>query len=428
MPRIHKASSVYIAIMLFVLISLLVISCGKSGTGAVPSSPSGPAASSPTPITTPLPTPSPTPVDEIQMRIAKMTVDEKIGQLVLVGLDGTTMQEHARKMIESYRVTGFILYKDNITSAAQTQALLNQLKETNRSNALPLWLSVDQEGGRVDRFPAEYVKIPTAQEVGRVNKSAYSYQIGQALGDEVSSLGFNMDFAPVLDVNSNPNNPVIGNRSFGADPETVIKHGLQVMKGLQSKQVVPVVKHFPGHGDTSVDSHLDLPVIRKSLVELRAFELKPFTEAVKQQTDAVMIGHLLLPQLDEENPASLSPQVITGLLREEMKFNGVVITDDMTMGGITKHQDIGAAAVKSVLAGSDIVLVGHDYEQQLSVLRTLKERVADGTISEKRLDESVYRIAKLKDKYGVEDSPVSSVDVKAVNRLIEAALQAGRKG
>jgi beta-N-acetylhexosaminidase len=236
-----------------------------------------------------------------------------------------------------------------------------------------------------------------------------------------------MNFAPVLDVNSNPNNPVIGNRSFGSEPETVIQHGIQVMKGIQSTKVVPVVKHFPGHGDTSVDSHLDLPVIRKTLEELRAFELKPFAEAIRQQTDVVMVGHLLLPQIDETNPASLSGKVITNLLRKEMKFDGVVITDDMTMGGITKHNDIGEAAVKSVLAGVDILLVGHDYEQQIQVLQTLKKRVEDGTVSEKRLDESVYRIAKLKAKYGLKDTLVTGVDVNAVNRSIEAALDSGKK-
>jgi beta-N-acetylhexosaminidase len=419
MPRKYKFTSAWITVLTLALSCVLVSSCGTKNKGAAPS---GPSASSLTPVPTPTPTPSPTPADPIQQRVARMTLDEKIGQMVLVGLEGTSMQSHAREMIETYRVTGFILYKYNITGHAQTETLLNQLKEANRNNAFPLWLGVDQEGGRVDRFPAEFVKMPSAQEIGRSNKPEYAYQIGQALGAEVRSLGFNMDFAPVLDVNSNPNNPVIGDRSFGADPETVIKHGLQVMKGIQSKQIVPVVKHFPGHGDTSVDSHLDLPVIHKSLEELRSFELKPFAEAVKEQTDAVMVGHLLLPKIDATNPASLSAEVITNLLRKEMTFDGVVITDDLTMGGITKHADTGEAAVKSVLAGSDILLVGHDYEQQVSVLTALKKRVQDGTISEKRLEESVYRIARLKAKYGVQDTSVSDVDVNAVNRQIEAAL------
>ncbi len=407
-----------------VALSGIIASCGgKSATNTPSAAPTG----SPSGGTAASSTPTPTPTDLIQQRVDKMTLDEKIGQLVLVGLDGTEMQAQTKEMIEKHRVTGFILYKNNITSSAQTLQLLNQLKAANRKDAWPLWLSVDQEGGKVDRMPEPLVKLPTALDVGRVNKPAYSYAIGQALGEEVRALGFNMNFAPVLDVNSNPNNPVIGNRSFGSEPETVIQHGIQVMKGIQSTKVVPVVKHFPGHGDTSVDSHLDLPVVPKSLQELRSLELLPFVEAIKQHAEVVMVGHLLLPQIDEKNPASLSDKVINGILRKDMKFSGVVITDDMTMGGITDHNDVGEAAVKAVLAGTDIVLVGHEYVKQLSVIESLKKAAADGTITMKRLDESVYRIASLKMKYGVQDSESQSVDPQSINRKVQALLDAGKK-
>lgn len=428
MMKQHAFPAIRRAGVLLLLTGLALSGCGRSSNGSAPGTPSpSPVPPTPTVSGTAKPAATPVPQDPLLDRIAKLTLDQKIGQMVLVGLEGTSMQAHAREMIDTYKVTGFILYKDNITGSAQTRALLTQLKEQNRANPFPLWLSVDQEGGRVDRFPAEYVKIPTMHEVGKTNKPAYSNLIGQALGEEVRSLGFNMDFAPVLDVNNNPNNPVIGDRSFGATPDVVIQHGIQVLKGIQSKQVVPVVKHFPGHGDTSVDSHLELPVIPKSLDALRAFELKPFAEAIRQQADAVMVGHLLLPKLDETNPATLSPKVITDLLRGELKFDGVVITDDMTMGGITKHAGIGDAAVRSVQAGSDILLVGHDYEQQKAVLQALKGAVQNGTLSEKRLEASIYRIAKLKEKYGVQDGPIPATDVQAVNRVIQSALEAGKK-
>ncbi|NIK80025.1 beta-N-acetylhexosaminidase [Paenibacillus castaneae] len=368
------------------------------------------------------PTSSPEPTDPIKDQIANMSLDEKIGQMVIVGLDGTIMQAEAKKMIDNYHVGGFILYKDNIADAPQTLALLNQLKAQNKTNQAPLWLSIDQEGGKVSRMPDEFMKLPAALEIGKKNNTQYTHQIGLALGNMVHALGFNMDFAPVLDINSNPKNPVIGNRSFGTNPDTVIKHAIETMTAIQSTGVAAVVKHFPGHGDTSVDSHLELPVVHKSLKELKSFELLPFIEAAEQNADAVMIAHLLIPSIDNQNPASLSKKIITDLLRDELHYDGVVITDDMTMGGITKHNDIGDAAVRSVLAGTDILLVGHDYKQQTAVLEALKKSVTDGAVSVSRLDDSIYRNLKLKMKYELNDSAVKSIDVKAINEQIKAAL------
>lgn len=368
--------------------------------------------------------PTPEPSDPIKERIASMSVEEKIGQMVIVGLEGTTMESDAKEMIDSYHVGGFILYKDNIVDAKQTMTLLNQLKvqNQNQSNKTPLWLSVDQEGGKVSRVPLEFAKFPAAQQIGRIDNPDYSHRIGLALGGMIQGLGFNMDFAPVLDINSNPKNPVIGSRSFGTDPDTVIKHGIATMKGIQHNDVAAVVKHFPGHGDTSVDSHLELPVVNKSLKELESFELLPFMEAIEEDVDAIMIAHLLIPKIDDQNPASLSKKIITDLLRTTLKYDGVVITDDMTMGGITKNNDIGKAAVRSVLAGSDILLIGHDYELQTKVLKSLKKSVEDGTISVETLDKSLYRILHLKSKYKLNDSALENVDVASINKDIKEAL------
>jgi beta-N-acetylhexosaminidase len=408
------------------LLSLMLIftSCSNpmSSNQSVPS----PAPSlSPTFQPTNEPTVKPTEaIDPIKEKIAGLTLDEKIGQMVIVGIEGTSMQKQAKEMIDKYEVGGFILYKDNITGADQSLKLLNQLKASNQMNDIPLWLSVDQEGGKVSRLSDEFTKLPSAADIGKAANSRYTYLIGQALGEAVHALGFNMDFAPVLDINSNPKNPVIGNRAFGATPELVITHGIETMKAIQSKQVAAVVKHFPGHGDTSVDSHLDLPVVNKSLKELEAFELLPFVKAIQEDADAIMIAHLLIPKIDEKYPASLSKEIITDLLRKKLNYNGVVITDDMTMGGITDHYDVGEAAVKSVLAGSDIILIGHDYDTQISVLQALIQNARDGVITKEQLDQSVYRILSLKAKYALEDKTVVSVDVEAVNHRIRSAFQA----
>lgn len=411
---------------LFIMMSQ-IISCGNS-TVPIKTAPTASPATHPSsqPATSPSAEPTET-TDPIKEQISAMTLDDKIGQMVLVGLDGTSMGANTKEMIEKYRVGGFILYKDNITGASQTVKLLNQLKAANHAKAAPLWLSIDQEGGKVSRMPAEFKQLPPAADVGRANDLDYTYQIGKALGVEVRSLGFNMDFAPVLDINSNPNNPVIGSRSFGSNPKTVITHGIETMKAIQSTHVAAVVKHFPGHGDTTVDSHLDLPVVNKTVKELEEFELLPFVEAVHQGADAIMIAHLLIPQADDKYPASLSKNLISNLLRGHLSYEGVIITDDMTMGGITKHYNIGEAAVKSVQAGSDIILVGHEHDKQLAVLKALKKSAQAGVITKDMLNQSVYRILSLKSKYQLKDSAIQSIDVKAVNRQIGAALNSKNK-
>ncbi|WP_138493779.1 beta-N-acetylhexosaminidase [Paenibacillus pinistramenti] len=394
-------------------------SAGSAPVNSASSSAAGaasPAPASEAPLT-------PASADPVQDMLDRMTLDEKLGQLVIVGLDGTSLQTETRKMIEAYKVGGFILYKPNITSAGQTLQLLNQLKTANSSNPAALWLSTDQEGGRVSRMPESYLKIPKAAEIGKEDSPSYSRSAGQAIGEQLKSLGFNLDFAPVMDINSNPDNPVIGDRSYGADAETVIRSGLAVLKGLQSEGIAGVVKHFPGHGDTSVDSHLELPVVDKTLEQLQAFELKPFKSAAEQGTDMIMVGHLLVPGIDPDHPASLSEKMVSGLLRGTLGYEGVVITDDLTMGGIVKHYPIGQAAVQAILAGSDIVLVGHDTARETEVITSLKEAAVKGTLSADAIDKHVCRILKLKQKYSLSDKPLSAVSVNTVNAKVKKLLE-----
>lgn len=362
--------------------------------------------------------------DPIRKQINDMTMDEKIGQMVLVGFDGYEVNDDVRQLIEKYHTGGFILYKTNIKDSTQMLSLLNALKSANSANNIPLFLSVDEEGGRISRMPDALAKIPTAQRIGQVNNSNFSFKIGSVIAGELKSFGFNMDFAPVLDINSNPKNPVIGDRSFGTNAGIVSKLGIQTMKGIQSEGIIPVVKHFPGHGDTSVDSHVGLPVVNNDLKRLNGFELVPFAQSIKDGADAVMVAHILLSKIDSGNPASLSKTIITGILREDLGFDGVVITDDMTMGAIANGYDIGAAAVKSVNAGSDIILIGHFLEKETAVITALKNAAEAGAIPADRIDESVYRILKLKQKYNLSDKAIASVDIKSINTKINNVLNA----
>ncbi|WP_155987867.1 beta-N-acetylhexosaminidase [Gorillibacterium massiliense] len=372
--------------------------------------------------TTSVTSPASTPADPNLERVQSMTLDEKIGQMLLVGIDGTEMNDQMNSLIKTYHAGGVILYKPNIESASQTVTLVNALKKANAANSAPLFLGVDEEGGRVSRLPAPYTKMPTSRSIGQVDKPAFSYEVGRMLARQVASLGLNLDFAPVMDVDSNPDNPVIGDRSFGRSASIVSSLGVQTMKGLQAEGVVTALKHFPGHGDTSVDSHLGLPIVNHNLERLRSLELIPFSKAVKAGADMVMVAHILLPALDADYPASFSKPVITDLLRGELGYDGVVITDDLTMGAVTKNYTLEKAAVKAIQAGGDILLVGHGFTEEKTVFNAVKDAVQNGTLSEERLNESVLRILKLKEKYQLNDNAGTTPDVNAINQAAKKLL------
>ncbi|MBA9084479.1 beta-N-acetylhexosaminidase [Fontibacillus solani] len=362
------------------------------------------------------------PVDPVREQLNQMTTAEKIGQLVLVGMDGVTANANTRELIENYHVGGFIFYKDNITNSEQTLTLINQLKIDNKSSKIPLFLSVDEEGGRVTRLPGDFLKAPSAAKIGATGKVEAASEVGAVIGQQLSGFGLNMDFAPVLDINSNPNNPVIGDRSFGDNADVVSKMGVAAMKGLSQQGIVPVVKHFPGHGDTSVDSHIGLPVVEHNMDRLRELELVPFQNAIAEGADVVMIAHLLMPKLDPDHPASFSKAIIHDLLREELGFEGVVISDDMTMGAITKNYNVDEAAVEFIAAGGNIVLVGHEYLKEKTVIEAIKLAVETGEISEETLNSRVYDVLKLKHKYGLSGELAKGPDVKSINKQLQTVL------
>lgn len=361
-------------------------------------------------------------VDPIEEQISKMSLDEKIGQMVIVGFEGHTLDTEIKGMIEDGDIGGVILFKRNVEDSAQLIELVNSLKDANSKNNIPLFVSIDEEGGTVSRMPDGLLDIPTNRVIGQKDDKEFSYEIGKTIAKEIKSFGFNMNFAPVLDIDSNPNNPVIGNRSYGSDEKLVSKLGVETMKGIQSEGVISVVKHFPGHGDTAVDSHIGLPIVDKSLEQLQQFEFIPFAEAIKNNADVVMIAHILLKQIDPENPASFSKTLITDILRNQLNFQGVVITDDLTMGAIVENYDIGDAAIQSIAAGSDIALICHGYENEIKVLDRLKKAVENGIISQERVNESVYRILSLKKKYGFTDHKIDFVDIHQMNEDIKQVL------
>ncbi|KGP78254.1 glycoside hydrolase family 3 [Paenibacillus sp. MAEPY2] len=353
--------------------------------------------------------------DPVQEQLDQLSLDEKVGQMILAGVQGTTLDAQAKQMIMDQKVGGIIFYANNVSTLQGTATFVQSIKDANRSNPVPIFMSVDQEGGKVSRMPETVESIPSNGKVGKTKDSDLAETMGKLLARQIQLVGFNVDFAPVLDINSNPNNPVIGDRSFGSSASLVSRMGIAEMKGLRSEGIIPVVKHFPGHGDTSVDSHLDLPVVNKTEQQLAELEWIPFEAAVKEQVEAVMVAHILFPKLDPDHPASLSDVIIGQHLRGKFKYDGVVITDDLSMGAIAKNYKLDDAAVATVQAGSDILLVAHSYESAKTIFDTLKSAVKSGKISESRIDESVYRILALKQKYNLSDEKQSSGDLKQLN-------------
>lgn len=351
-----------------------------------------------------------------------MSLEEKIGQMVIAGLDGLTADEHAEAMLAKYRVGGFVFFARNIQDSRQALALVNSLKALNKRH-VPLFLAIDEEGGRVTRLPAEYRKLPASRSIGDTGSVSLAYEVGGILADRVKSLGFNMDFAPVLDINSNPDNPVIGDRSLGTTAQGVTGMGIAVMKGIQAGNIIPVVKHFPGHGDTAVDSHKGLPRVEADMDRLESFELVPFRAAVTSQADMVMTAHILLPRIDPKHPATLSKPIITGILRNLLGFQGVVITDDLNMAAVKDNYDLGDAAVLAVNAGVDIVLTCHEYANLVHVISALRNAVEGGLIPAERIEESVLRILRLKQKYTLTNEAVQEADIEQINRRADEALR-----
>jgi beta-N-acetylhexosaminidase len=342
------------------------------------------------------------PSPEEDRRIAELSLPQKVGQLLYIGLAQNDMDLN-QEILSELQPGGLILFSRNFTTLEQTVVMLNSYRQ-NEDLAWPLFVGTDQEGGTVSRLPSAWATtFPTARLVGEQADQAKDLAV--AMGSELAALGLNMNFAPVLDVHSNPKNPVIGNRAFGSTPEDVWVAGQQVIAGLSSQGMIPVVKHFPGHGDTSTDSHLELPLVAADRKLLEDRELWPFWEAVQAEVPAVMVGHLLVPALDAEHPASLSQAVITGLLRDQWGYQRLVVTDDLEMGAIAQD-NIGEAAVQAVLAGADMLLVCHSYDKQVAVRDALLEAVQQGRISEARIDQSLQRILQLKDQYRVHKQPV----------------------
>ena len=336
---------------------------------------------------------------EIDTMIAEMTIEEKVGQLIMVGFEGTQANEAIETHIRERFVGGVVLFSRNIQSPQQTAELTNELQRLAGATArqIPLFVGIDQEGGWVIRLKEGATVLPGNMALGATNSTELAERAGEITAVELAAVGVNLNFAPVMDVNNNLDNPVIGRRSFGESPELVSRLGISYIRGLQRNGVLATAKHFPGHGDTTVDSHFELPTVSHDLERIHALELQPFRAAIDADVAAIMTAHIIYPAFDANRPATLSPTILTDLLRKELGFDGLLITDDMEMKAIDDRYRSGEAAVMAVEAGADIVMVLWTSTKQIEVFDALLSAVKSGRISQARLDQSVERILKSKE-------------------------------
>ena len=338
------------------------------------------------------------PEQKVDKLVANMSDADKVGQLMMIGIHGKSLNDDAKFMLNEYRVGGIILFDRNMESKDQVKTLITDINKAGKSAGLtPLFLGIDQEGGAVARMDDKLIKVPPAEEVGKapVEQAA---ALAKEVGTELKELGFNINFAPVADLG------LTYGRSYSTNPDEVVRYASAVGKSYDEAGLWYSYKHFPGIGKTDVDLHADTSIVPVSKETLLSEDTKVFVDLIKQSkpnTYTIMVSHAMYPQIDPDHPSSLSKAIITDWLRKDMGYNGVVVTDDMDMGALAKHYTFDDMAVQSILAGSDILLVCHEYEHMQEAYNGLMKAVKDGRISKERLDESVKRILLMKMSRGM---------------------------
>jgi beta-N-acetylhexosaminidase len=370
-------------------------------------------------------------------------VHDDVGQLLWIGFEGTSVAPELRGRLERGEAGATIVFKRNLAIAGaggDERCDLAALVELNHAlhrrapDGTPAWIAVDQEGGRVQRVRAPATVWPAMDRHDQLPAQLpaaaalrLAGEVGEAMGRELAALGFDIDFAPVLDVHTNPANPIIGDRAFGRDAEAVGHRALAFADGLRRAGIVACGKHFPGHGDTATDSHLELPRVDHDWARLEQVELAPFRAAAAQALPMLMTAHVVFAALDPERPATLSPPVITGLLRERIGYRGIVISDDLDMRAIVDHIGVDAAAVAAIRAGCDVLLLCRDPGHQVLAREALIREAERDSELRRRIAESAHRVRQLKQTIEAGRSLRPGLDVvgSAPHQALAARLRGG---
>ncbi|MBS1961914.1 MAG: beta-N-acetylhexosaminidase [Bdellovibrionales bacterium] len=331
---------------------------------------------------------------------------EQLGELFLMGFSGTELADDTAAFLSQARIGGVVLFAANYENPEQLATLINQVQEC-RAGEAPLWITVDHEGGKVQRFKEGFTRLPEAGTIAKKGSPKLLFELSEFVAAELKAVGVNVNFAPVADINSNPQNPVIGMRAYGEDEDSVSKMVSAFVRGHLHQGVQPCVKHFPGHGDTTTDSHFALPKVTDSLDALRAREFRPFTKAFKSGCRWVMTAHVLNPNLDPKFPATLSKRVLTDILRDEMRYTGLVVSDDMEMKAVTDHFGAEEAPRLAIEAGCDLLIYRSEAAGRHAYASLLKALDED-RLDPERVLESAELSRELKQEFLVPYGPIDA--------------------
>ena len=348
--------------------------------------------------------------------MSPLSLRRQIGQLLIAGFKGTSTPVELRSLASEFGLGGTILFSRNVEEPGQVAELAFELARLTPE--LPAWVSVDQEGGRVARLKAPFTQWPPMATLGRSGDTALAEQFARALASELRAVGITLDFAPVLDIHTNPKNPVIGDRALAEAARTVADLGAAIVRALQAGGVAACGKHFPGHGDTSVDSHFDLPLIEHPIEVLREREFLPFASAIAAGVATIMTAHVFIPALDEERPATLSHHIVTGLLRESLGFGGVIVSDDLEMKALANQYSVTESTMLAIEAGCDVVLIcSGDYDVQAEALEALTHRVETDAPFLRRAEDALQRNRQAKERY-LAQPKASPLTPKALGQVL----------
>lgn len=347
---------------------------------------------------------------------------DNIGQCLMVGIPQPTLDTETHRILADLQPGGIILFQRNYTDPNALQALCADIHALTPER--PPLIALDAEGGRVHRLSPPFTHFPPALQVGQTGSPQLAHEVGVALGRELRSVGIDIDFAPVLDVYSNPDNTVIGDRAFSSDPQRVTEFGCALAAGLRAAGVLPCGKHFPGHGATMIDSHDDLPYDERNRTTLEELDLIPFQAAIAQEIELLMTAHVVYPALDPQQPASLSPIIMNDLLRKRLGFQGVIVSDDLEMGAIVRHSSVAAAAVQALSAGADLLLVCQSLERALSARDACRRALQQGVLTEERVTEAQRRVERLKQRIADRPSlPLPAIGAPEHHTLVDTITQ-----
>ncbi len=361
----------------------------------------------------------------MKYNIHELTLEEKIGQMIIIGLNTETAVKNLEEIIGKYKVGGVLLYKKNYhQNYEQMIELVNKIKTLNQKNKIPMFIAIDQEGGRVNRTPKEFKNLPAANKlVKKSEEEDLVKRAGEITGEILHKLGINMDFAPVLDIKRFDDNHAIGDRAYSEKVEEVSKYGIEYMQALQKNGVISVAKHFPGHGATKTDSHFHLPKIEEKMENLEKEDMQPFKKAIEHKVDGILMGHLKISKVTGKLPVSMSKRFITKYVRKKYRYNGLVITDDMRMKGVRIRYGKNNAVKKAFLACNDMIIF--KYDNDVGVIDKIIKLAKEDKLKMKRINKSVMRILKVKEQYELTDELIEKDEtfIEDINNQIEEIRQ-----